>query len=92
MALSNDLVSQFVKLTNKKEDSKKESTAYGTAKVQNDVVYVQLDGSELLTPVRTSVDVENDERVIVSIKDHSATIIGNTSSPAARKDTVKQLE
>ena len=90
MALKNDLISQFAKLANETKTTKTETTAYGTAKIQNGTVFVKIDGSDRLTPVQTAVDVEDDERVIVSVKDHSVTITGNTSSPAARTDTVKE--
>jgi hypothetical protein len=92
MGLSNDLISQFAKLVNKPEPNKSETTAYGTAQVKDNTVYVQIDGSEIFTPVQTSVDVKDGERVIVSVKDHTVTITGNTSSPAARTDTVKEQD
>lgn len=91
MALSNDLISQFAKITkdnNKKETT--ETTVYGTVKY-NGKYYVQLDGSDLLTPVKTTTDVEDGERVTVMIKDHTATITGNISSPSARTATVKEM-
>ena len=90
MALSNDLISQFAKLTAKSENTKTEATVYGTAKIENDTVFVKIDGSDRLTPVQTAVDVKDGERVIVSVKDHSATITGNTSPSgiAARVETV----
>lgn len=91
MSLSNELISQFVKAT--KDDKKKstESTVYGTAAVYDGKTYVKLDGSDLLTPVTTTTDVKSDERVVVMIKDHTATITGNISSPAARTDDVKEI-
>lgn len=90
MELSNDLISQFAKLanTNPKNEPKTESTAYGTAKIQNGSTYVKIDGSDILTPANTAADVKDGERVIVSVKDHQVTITGNTSSPAARVETV----
>ena len=93
MALSNDLISQFAKLANPKTNTKTESTAYGTAHVDSNNVYVEIDGSNgRLTPVQTAVDVQDGERVIVSVKDHSVTITGNTSPTgvAARVETVQQ--
>lgn len=92
MALTSDLISQFVKATNDKKEAKKESTTYGTAVVQNGSTYVQIDGSELLTPVSTTASVQNGERVLVTIKNHSVIITGNLSSPAARVDDVEGLE
>lgn len=94
MNLSSDLVSQLVKVSgdNEKKTSK-ETTVYGTVESVEvgGRVYVRLDGSDQLapTPATTTTDVEAGERVTVMIKDHSATITGNTSSPSARTDTVK---
>lgn len=91
MNLSNELISRFVKAT--KDDKKKstETTVYGTTVVYDGKTYVKLDGSDLLTPVTTTTDVKSDERVTVMIKDHTATITGNISSPAARTDDVKDV-
>lgn len=92
MGLSNDLISQFVKITKDNESGKKESTAYGSIVKYNNKTYVKLDGSELLTPVTTTTDVEENERVTVTIKNHTATVTGNISSPSARTDTVKEID
>lgn len=91
MGLSNDLLSQFAKITNDKTNAKKESTTYGTAKVVGGVTYVQLDGSDLLTPYSSTADVKDGDRVQVTIKNHAVTITGNLSSPAARTGDVKEL-
>lgn len=93
MALSNDLISQFVKVTNDKKETKKETTIlYGTAKFQNGETYVQLDGSELLTPVSATANAIDGERVTVMIKNHTATITGNLKSPAARVGDLKDVD
>ena len=89
MALSSDLVSQFVKITKDDTTASKETTAYGTVKYDGRL-YVKLEGSDLLTPVSTTTNVENGDKVIVTFKDHKAVITGNTSSPAARSDTVNK--
>ena len=88
MSLSSELISQFVKTTNDKKERKTESTVYGTTVEHNGKMYVRLDGSELLTPVSTTADTINGERVSVTIKNHMATVTGNFSSPAARVDDV----
>lgn len=88
MALSNDLISQFVKMTNDKPETVKETTVYGRAIVQEGKTYVQLDGSDILTPATTTANTKDGERVMVVIKNHTATIIGNISSPAARSEDV----
>lgn len=93
MNLPIDLISKFVKITNDKTETKKESTVYGTARIHAGATYVQLDGSnaELLTPVSATADVKDGERVTVLIKNHTATITGNLSSPAARIEDVENL-
>ena len=91
MNLSNELISQFVKATKDDKKTSTESTVYGTTVVYGGKTYVRLDGSDLLTPVRTTTDVKDDERVTVMIKDHTATITGNISSPSARTDDVKEV-
>ena len=90
MQLSADLVSKFVKAT---KDTKTQdgTTMYGTVVMQNGTSYVRLDGSEILTPVTSMADVHSLERVMVLVKDHTATIMGNISSPSARSDDVKAL-
>lgn len=93
MALSNDLISQFAKMSkdnNKKES--KETTVYGTIKQLNNVKCVKIDGSELLTPISSTTDALDGERVTVMIKDHKAIVNGNISSPAARTGTVKDID
>lgn len=91
MALSNDIISQFVKATNDKPETKKEATVYGTTVEYGGRMFVRIDGSDLLTPISTTTDVKEDERVTVTIKDHTATVTGNISSPSARTDDVKDV-
>lgn len=90
MALSSDLISQFVQITQEKKESK-ETTVYGTIVEYDGGKYVRLDGSDLLTPISTTADALNGERVTVMIKDHTALVTGNISSPSARTDTVKEM-
>lgn len=82
MGLSNDLITQFVKVTNDKKEEKKETVVYGTVKTVDGVNYVQLDGSELLTPVSSTTNIADGERVTVMIKNHTATVTGNITSPS----------
>lgn len=90
MALSSDLISQFVQVT-KEESPNKETTVYGTIVKYNGDRYVKLDGSELLTPISMTADALEGERVTVMIKNHTATVTGNISSPAARSHTVIEM-
>lgn len=91
MALSQDLINQFAKLT-VKEEKPTETTVNGTYKTIDGVEYVQIDGSEIWTPVTSTVEAETGERVKVTIKNHTATVIGNISSPSARSKSVKDLK
>ena len=91
MNLSNDLVSKFAKMN--KEDNKKptETIVYGTAVAYGDKVYVNLDGSDSVTPVTSTAEVKAGERVTVLLKDHSATILGNISNPSASTETTNKI-
>ena len=91
MSLSSDLVSQFVKVMKPEKKTDKETTVYGKTVEYNGSTYVQLDGSDLLTPVSTTADTKPGERVSVLIKNHTATVTGNVTSPAARSGDVKDL-
>ena len=91
MGLSNDLISQFVKVTNDKTNTKKEATTvYGEVTIVNGKTYVKIDGSNISTPVETTASVKEGERVIVTIKNHVATITGNVSDPSASSKAVKE--
>lgn len=91
MNLSNDLVSKFAKMN--KEDNKKtsETIVYGTAVAYGDKIYVNLDGSDAVTPVTSTAEVKAGERVTVLLKDHSATILGNISNPSASTETTNKI-
>lgn len=91
MGLSNDLLSQFAKLTKNGNNTKKEDTVYGTVVTHNDTKYVKLDGSEVLTPITSTTEVEDNNRVMVLVKNHTAVVTGNISSPSASTDSVKQV-
>ena len=90
MKLPNELISQFAKVTHTKK-KKTEQTFYGTIVEKDGKTYVQLDGSDALTPARTTVKMINGERVTVMIKNHTAIVTGNISTPAARSDDVDTI-
>lgn len=92
MALSNDLVSQFVKATLRPGDEKKETTVYGVVVEKGDKLYVKLDGSDLMTPAASTINAKPGDRVTVLLKNHSATVTGNISSPSASGDTVNGIQ
>lgn len=86
MQLSSSLVKEFAKVINSStSESNKSSSVRGTAVVTDGNKYVQLDSSDLLTPISEATDVQNGDRVLVSIENHVATVIGNYSCPASAR-------
>ena len=93
MKLSDNVVSEFVKMTNDTPSTNtNQSKIYGTAIIYNDEQYVQLDGSDLLTPADNTVHIKNGERVTVSIQNHVATIDGNISDISASNQHLVSVE
>ena len=93
MSLDSQLISQFAKAmvaNNSKKTETTTPTVYGKATVYNGRTYVQLDGSELLTPVESTSSVKDGDRVTVKIENHTATITGNLSDPAASSEKVTE--
>ena len=92
MDLSSELISELVKITNdENKDGKKETTVYGTIVEYDSSNYVQLDGSDLLTPVITTADIKPGDRVMIVIKNHTAVVTGNVSSPSASSGVVREI-
>lgn len=92
MELPKKLINEFAKVTNNTEKPENDTTVYGVISKNGDSTYVQLDGSDLLTPVSTTTDTQDGDRVTVLIKNHTAIVTGNMTSPAARTDDVKDMD
>ena len=88
MGLSDQLISQFVRITNDTNKSKQETTVYGTIAEENGTKYVKIDGSEILTPISSTTTAEPGDRVTVMIKNHTATVTGNLTNPSVSSSTV----
>ena len=91
MGLSYDIISEFVKITNDNKEKPKEGTVYATVVSSSGGKYVKIDGSDLLTPMDTTADIEDGERVTLTIKDHKAIVTGNVTSPSASTSKVEQV-
>ena len=91
MALSNDIISQFAKLTNSNKETNTESTLYGTIVISDGKKYVRLDGSNIDTPISSTANVKQNDRVMVMIKNHAAIVTGNITSPSADQQSVDDL-
>ena len=90
MDLNSILISEFAKITNDNKETVNEgATVYGTYRVDGDGAYVQIDGSDTRTPVSTTSEARNGDRVTVLIKNHRAIITGNLTDPST---TVKSVE
>jgi hypothetical protein len=83
--IGTDLITQFAKTVVEIESSipRQELSQYATVKDYNGELYVQLDGSDQLTPIASKVaGIKDGDRVIVQIKNHSVAVTGNTSDPS----------
>ncbi|OUQ31122.1 shufflon system plasmid conjugative transfer pilus tip adhesin PilV [Massilimicrobiota sp. An134] len=94
MDLSTDLAVDLVKAITPVVDSqtKSETILYGTVKSIDKGVFVQIDGSDLITPVVTTSVVKTNERVTLTIKNHTAIVTGNLTTPSAPNDKVEEIE
>lgn len=101
MSLSSDLISQFVKITKDTPETKKESVVSGTVVLTKDGGYgIRLDGSpEGVEPIPvssednvTTTELAINNRVLVTIRNHTAIVTGNLSSPSVGAETVTAVE
>ena len=90
MGLSKDLIQQFVDVTNDIQDRNRETFVLATAVVSDGKTYVKIDGSEILTPVKSTTKLNEGDRVTVMIKNHTATVTGNITSPAVDSGEVEK--
>ena len=87
MNLDSNLLKEFAKITNDSEVKSENKYLRGTIVSNSGGKYVQIDGSTTVTPISELVDVKEGDRVLVSIENHKATIVGNYSfPPSARKE------
>ena len=64
MVLSNDLLSEFAKITNDRQrDRGKEVVLYGTVVEDGGVFYVKVDGSDYITPISSTTNIKAGERI-----------------------------
>ena len=82
MGLSKDLIQQFVEVTNDLQNQNEESFVLGTVHNEGENYYVKIDGSDSYTPVYSTTKMNEGDRVTVMIKNHTATVTGNITSPS----------
>lgn len=86
MNLSQDIITAFAKITNDNKKNNKETILYGTTVIQNGSRYVQIDGSNELTPVQSTAVIRSGARVTIMLKDHQAVVTGNLTDPSASSE------
>ena len=91
MKLTQDLITAFAKITNDNKEKNTETILYGTSVIQNGVRYVQIDGSNVLTPVQSTAVIRSGARVTIMLKDHQAIVTGNLTDPSASSGDVSDI-
>lgn len=89
MDLDKSLLKEFAKVVNDVGDKPEpKQYVYGTVTTgAGNTKCVMLDGSDTMTPISEVVNAEAGDRVLVSVSNHQATVIGNiTFPPSARKE------
>lgn len=87
--LPENLVKEFVKITNDDKKEKKETFLYGTVHIADNHMDVLLDGAQTSTPCTTTVTVEDGDRVLVMLKNREAVITANISNPSINVDVLE---
>lgn len=92
MALSEELISKLVKVTNDRGRGNENYTVYGSVVTDGSRNYVKMDGSDISTPIETTVEVSPGDRVIVEVRNHIATVTGNTTDPSIGAKRAEGIE
>lgn len=93
MALSSDVIREFAKQAiGETETVSTSKEVTGTACEYNGKIYVQMDGTDQLTPIQSStVGMKAGDRVTVLIQDHTARVTGNVTDPSSQKSTFENF-
>lgn len=83
--LSSDVVQDFSAMILGEKQVEKPKTIYGYVVERNGEKYVQIDGSDLLTPMNVAVEVEDGDRVLLQLEHREVIAIGNITSPASAR-------
>ena len=92
MDLSRNIIKKYVEVATPVEVTENDKTSFGTIVGEGDELYVKLDGSDALTPISSTIDVRDGDRVLVLIKNHEAMVLGSPTSPTARLEELRALE
>ena len=89
--LSRNIIKRYVQVASPEKITSNSETVYGTVVNEGETLYVKIDGSNILTPVSSTIDIKANDRVLVLVKNHEATVIGSPSSPTARLEELTKL-
>ena len=89
--LSRNIIKRYVQVASPEKITSNSETVYGTVVNEGETLYVKIDGSDILTPVSSTIDIKANDRVLVLVKNHEATVIGSPSSPTARLEELNKL-
>ena len=89
--LSRNIIKRYVQVASPEKITSNSETVYGTVVNEGEKLFVKIDGSNILTPVSSTIDIKADDRVLVLVKNHEATVIGSPSSPTARLEELTKL-
>lgn len=90
--LSKELVKSFAQAMNADVGEPPRITVYGTIKETDSGKYVQVDGSDQYTPITEVTEALDGDRVLLTIENHTAIILGNFTIPTSARDTIDALE
>ena len=90
MVLSRSILKEFSDATKQKTP---QGLTYlrGTIQGKGETKYVKIDGSESLTPINEVVDAKDGDRVLVTIQNHVATVLGNLTKPPSAYKTQEAI-
>lgn len=92
MDLSRNIIKRYVAVATPEKITSNSETVYGTVVSEGEELFVMIDGSSILTPVSSNIDLAEGDRVLVLVKNHEATVIGSPTSPTARLEELRALE
>lgn len=90
--LSRNVIKRYVAVSTPEKVTSNSDTRYGTVVSEGEDLFVMIDGSSILTPVSSNIDLKAGDRVLVLVKDHEATVLGSPTAPTARLEELRDLE
>ena len=90
--LSRNIIKRYVGVATPEKITSNSETVNGTVVSEGDVLYVLIDGSSVLTPVSSTIDIREGDRVLVLLQNHEATVLGSPTSATARLEELRDLQ